>query len=534
MSHSGNGSVGTPCELAWASGELMADILSQVSPTVGVLELLTSVYNSRLGLVLVSLSHLNMPKNGTKALIHSSVWGILDAGDVSGNGGIKMLLKFKCDNFKAFCNGFEFNMIPEKRMTELNYSILTERIGKQKINALSSSVIYGPNAAGKTSIVNAMSAMRQVVLQGGVKDVGGNLAEGHISADMLIPFAFQDEARPVRFDVSFTSGGVQYRLDIAFYLGRFLEKAVKPYIISEQLYINGELIYDRQQDKVKKLSLESVKAFLNIGYTAREAEQTQKIMSENLVQDSLLLTTDFNSFCSKKIVNEIEMWFRKQFIVVNSSDHLRFFPVLPDDENNAFMDESINQIAQEAGIIGSAFVYVQDAKAHTKKLISLIQPNNSENPYGIDADQIESAGTMRLISIMPVVISALKEGAVLVMDELDASLHPMIVMNLISIFHNDEVNTRGAQLIFNTHNPIYLNHNLLRRDEIKFVERDRETKSSTLYALSDFKANGEASVRKTSDYMKNYFINRYGAIEDIDFTDIVSDLLRGETADEQK
>ena len=141
---------------------------------------------------------------------------------------------------------------------------------------------------------------------------------------------------------------------------------------------------------------------------------------------------------------------------------------------------------------------------------------------------------MRLISIMPVVISALKEGAVLVMDELDASLHPMIIMNLISIFHNDEVNTRGAQLIFNTHNPIYLNHKLLRRDEIKFVERDRETKSSTLYALSDFKANGEASVRKTSDYMKNYFINRYGAIEDIDFTDIVSDLLRGETADEQK
>ena len=66
------------------------------------------------------------------------------------------------------------------------------------------------------------------------------------------------------------------------------------------------------------------------------------------------------------------------------------------------------------------------------------------------------------------------------------------------------------------------------------MERDKETKSSSLYALSDFKANGEASVRKTSDYMKNYFINRYGAIEDIDFTDIVSDILRGEIDDEQK
>jgi len=108
-------------------------------------------------------------------------------------------------------------------------------------------------------------------------------------------------------------------------------------------------------------------------------------------------------------------------------------------------------------------------------------------------------------------------------------MHPMIVMNLRSIFHNDEVNKQRAQLIFNTHNPIYLNHNLLRRDEIKFVERDKETKSSSLYALSDFKANGEISVRKTSDYMKNYFINRYGAIEDIDFTDIVLDILEGDS-----
>ena len=58
------------------------------------------------------------------------------------------------------------------------------------------------------------------------------------------------------------------------------------------------------------------------------------------------------------------------------------------------------------------------------------------------------------------------------------------------------------------------------------MERDKESKASSLYALSDFRANGEASVRKTSDYMKNYFISRYGAIEDIDFTDIIADILK--------
>jgi AAA15 family ATPase/GTPase len=111
-------------------------------------------------------------------------------------------------------------------------------------------------------------------------------------------------------------------------------------------------------------------------------------------------------------------------------------------------------------------------------------------------------------------------GAMLVIDEFDASIHPMALMSIINIFHNDEINVNHAQLIFNTHNPIFLNSNLFRRDEIKFVERDDETYISTLYSLSDFKTSGEKGVRKHEDYLKNYFVNQYGAIKDIDFTSI--------------
>lgn len=88
------------------------------------------------------------------------------------------------------------------------------------------------------------------------------------------------------------------------------------------------------------------------------------------------------------------------------------------------------------------------------------------------------------------------------MDEFDASIHPMALMNIVNIFHNDEVNINHAQLIFNTHNPIFLNSNMFRRDEIKFVERDEETHASTIYALSDFGTAGENGVRKGDDYMK--------------------------------
>lgn len=443
-----------------------------------------------------------------------------------------MLLNFACDNFKSFRDGFQFNMVPEKRMTELDYSVLTEEIAGKKETGLSASVIYGPNAAGKTSIVNAMSCMRQIVLRGNVRDATDDRSGDHVSSGLtLAPFAFRDDAVPVRFDVSFTSGGIKYRYVLAVFLGTFLEKEAERYIDREQLYVNDTLVFDRTKDSVEKLKLDGITDFLNVGYSLKDVEKTRRAMSNNVTADSLLLVTDFNSFCSKKLVSEIRQWFEEQFIVVNSSDRTRFYPGMPEDDGRAMINVYINKIAQEAGIIGSDFAYVNDPETHTTKLMSVLQKTDSKL-YGMDADRIESVGTMRLISIMPVIISALRKGAVLVMDELDASLHPMIVMNLISIFHNDGVNTNGAQIIFNTHNPIYLNHSLLRRDEIKFVERDKETKSSSLYALSDFRANGEASVRKTSDYMKNYFISRYGAIEDIDFTDIIAEVLKGAESDD--
>ena len=142
------------------------------------------------------------------------------------------------------------------------------------------------------------------------------------------------------------------------------------------------------------------------------------------------------------------------------------------------------------------------------------------------ADDFESYGTIRFVNEFPLIIRALLQGATLVMDEFDASIHPMALMNIINIFHNDEINKNHAQLIFNTHNPIFLDASLFRRDEIKFVERDEETNYSVHYALSDFKtANG---VRKGEDYMNNYFVNRYGAIREVDFSPILKKLVEAQ------
>ena len=166
-----------------------------------------------------------------------------------------MLLSFQCNNFKSFQDGFIFNMIPE-RMTEIPYSILSEKVGKKEVRALSASVIYGPNAAGKTSIVNAMSCFRQIVAKGTIEDSEDDRSGDHVSANMsLIPFGFAAQEQPTSFAIDFVSHGTQYRYELSFTLGKFLEKAPERKIQSETLSINQELIFHRTADDVEVLSL---------------------------------------------------------------------------------------------------------------------------------------------------------------------------------------------------------------------------------------------------------------------------------------
>ena len=116
------------------------------------------------------------------------------------------------------------------------------------------------------------------------------------------------------------------------------------------------------------------------------------------------------------------------------------------------------------------------------------------------------------------------KGATLVIDELDSSLHPSAVFSIINAFHNDELNVNKAQLIFTSHNPIYQKAKIFRRDEIKFIERDKQT--SKIYNLSDFGTSGEGQVKNSTDIMKNYLTGKYGAINYIDFSEVIADALQ--------
>ena len=143
---------------------------------------------------------------------------------------------------------------------------------------------------------------------------------------------------------------------------------------------------------------------------------------------------------------------------------------------------------------------------------------NSEQTTSIPL-QNESAGTLKMFALYPMLQDVLSTGGVLFVDELNARLHPLLVRTFVITFLNPEINTKHAQLIFTSHDSWQLNGNMLRRDEIWFTEKDYDG-VSTLYSLADFVDEDGVKIRKDENYEKNYLLGKYGAIPTLKYFDM--------------
>jgi AAA15 family ATPase/GTPase len=245
-----------------------------------------------------------------------------------------------------------------------------------------------------------------------------------------------------------------------------------------------------------------------------------------LSETELFLTSGLKSLFSHDLVEAIKKWITYNFIVICSADKFKFVPNMTDADNKTIISNSLfDKALKQLGTI-STIGHTYDKNTKKVKLVSIVPHENDK--IVIPSSIFESLDTIRIANLLPIVANAIYKGRTLIIDEFDASIHPMIIMNIIKIFHDEGINKNGAQLIFNTHNPIFLNNSLFaeplfRRDEIKFVDKDKYKKTSFLYSLSDFGTNSDTPVRSTTDYMKNYFISKYGAIIDIDLSEIFRD-----------
>lgn len=439
-----------------------------------------------------------------------------------------MLLQFKTENFKSFLDEMNFSMTPAPKQKDLEYSILEHKIGNKTYKGLCSAIIYGPNASGKTNIISAMDVFKEIVLKGNIRNSdelrSPNISEGKLE---LIPNNLNRCPKPTKFYIRFVEGELLVEYEIKIDLGLFLDRNYQRRIEFESLRINDKTIYERT-DKIEFFNLKSIEKYLINEFRENE-ESAKAIARNNLNETELFLTNGFKMMFSSKLVSFILEWFEEKFIVIYRADAAEIKSKLDNTEGGkVFINRTTNDAAKLFGINSNALGYVVPEDGGEPQLCSIFK----DNGVAIPAKHFESYGTVRFINMFPLILKALVEGSVLVMDEFDANIHPMALMNIINIFHDDDINKKNAQLIFNTHNPIFLNANIVRRDEIKFVERDDETHLSTHYSLSDFKTSGSNGVRKADDYLKHYFLGRYGAVKDIDFYDLFETLIKNNSSED--
>jgi len=440
-----------------------------------------------------------------------------------------MLLEFKTKNYKSFVEEIVFSMIAAPKQKGLDYSVYETKINNKTIKGLCASVIYGPNASGKTNIIGAMDTLRSIVLRGNIRNIEEKNYPNPASSNLeFIPNNSLHTAMPVEFYIDFLDNNFRFQYLLSLDLGTFLEEEHHRKINKETLFINENLVFDRNSELVLG-DMDFFKDYLsdsvNFNY-----DSTIDIAKNSLIDDELFLTNGFKLIISQSIAKLITEWFSAKFMVICHADSVQLVQRFSDPKKKTiYVEKTTNEAAKIFGVNSNAIGYVVREDDSEPKLCSLFENLKDNKSLAVAADVFESYGTLRFINIFPLVIRAIQTGGTLVIDEFDASIHPMALMSVINIFHNDDINVNHAQLIFNTHNPIFLNSNLFRRDEIKFVERDDNYHTSVVYSLADFGTTGDKGVRLHEDYLKNYFISRYGAIKDIDFTPIFEDILSEES-----
>lgn len=412
-----------------------------------------------------------------------------------------MLLQFNFQNFKSFREETTLDMTATG-ISELKHHII--EIGNERV--LPVSAIYGANASGKSNIVEAFQYMRHYVLHSfGFGGDPVNKREG-FKAVKSKPFLFDSKCKnePSVFEVYFTVD--------------FLD-TTKVYNYGFSI-IQSEIVEEWLNYKPKANKAAFKKVFHRTKNNSISYEGLSERQRENI--DSALekeaLVVSLGAKMRIKRFKEVYDWFYLNEIADFGSPRSTYF--LSTNIPYGFVDNP--KVQQDVVRYFSAFdpsivgfdVQEQEADSENRsgkiKIDALHKMNDSEELVPIPLSS-ESAGTLKMFALYPLVHDILEFGGVLFVDELNAKLHPLLVRAFMIMFLDPEKNPNHAQLVFTTHDTWHLNNEMLRRDEVWMTEKGNDG-VSTLYSLADFVDDNGTKIRKDENYEKNYLLGKYGAI----------------------
>jgi len=420
-----------------------------------------------------------------------------------------MLIGFSVGNYKSFKETVTLSMVAssiteeEKELDENNVFEINH-----KLNLLKSAAIYGANASGKSNLIAAINFMKWFVLNSSKETQVSEAID--IEAFRL---STETEKEPSFFEIVFLLEGKTFRYG-------FEVNARE--VVSEWLFqaddSEEQMLFERDFDN----------------YILDNFPEGQGI-SDKTRSNALFLSVvaQFNGKVSGKIL----LWFSKTLQLISGLQDTQYRKeTLESFENESHRHDIIEFIkkldlgitdiqitnkplpivSQKTAMFGFPYSEIKPAVKTVHRKYDAEGKQSAIELF--DIDKYESEGTNKLFALAGLLLDTLRTGKILLIDELDARLHPLITRELICLFNSNETNPHNAQLIFTTHDTNLLSSKTFRKDQIWFTEKDNKG-ATDLYSLVEYKVGKDAS------FERDYIIGKYGAIPFIgNFKELLGEL----------
>lgn len=365
-----------------------------------------------------------------------------------------MILEVRFKNFRSMKKATVFDLSAES-ICEFRDSIVKWNRNKtDEYRLVPMKLLYGQNASGKSNLLLGIKILQEVIFAGRVDIPLSVPYEELVNASspdspLSLGITFVHEDKVIAYDLSFT----------------------KDAVMEESLSVNRSTMYKRKENVLHMAKTNKAVEYLD-EQRVPSLETNEKQFRRSRTSD-LFLTRGFKSFVAPTLGGMIQDYFEKRMIVTMNAGEYLTHPL---------------QLKNEKEV--AAFL----------KSVNMKEPLDGSVPLGL--------GTTRFINFVDLLYSAIKEGGILVMDELDASMDPNRLIPLLSRLHDPKINRHETQLLFTTFNPVYLDKRFIRRDEITFVSKEKN--GTSLRTLIKY-ANRE------NNYMRKYLKGEYNTIAPINY-----------------
>ena len=393
-----------------------------------------------------------------------------------------MLCQFTVKNFKSIRDEVTFDM------QAATISEHEDRIIKYTDDELylPVSAVYGPNSGGKSNVLEALHSLVTKVLRPLYATSNNEDVAIKMKKLVIEPFAFDKKtiSEPTEFELFFRTALAEYRYELT------VKKEVIEYERLDRIKLETRrksALFERDENKINLKG-----AFARL--------KTSDELSDTLPLLSYLGIT----YSKNEVVQDVLDWFDQEI------DFLNYGNPVQELQMAVSKSEDVKRLMLQ--MIQEMDLDIVDFRVEEKENDCIeVFTKHVVNEYEVDLNLLdESSGTKKLFGLLPFIAKSLLKGTTLVIDELDAKIHPVLLKYLIMTFSNMEKNKKGAQLIFTSHDLSTMNNEVFRRDEIWFVAKGNR-QNSKLYSLVEFKNKKGESVRKDAKFDKQYLEGKYGA-----------------------